>query len=163
MVQKDYGFQQPLGLPGGIYDLSDKDIVSRTTDPGVSAKPGMGLVKGATAGETVKLPATGSTAADFEGIFVHGSKQMEHNMEGAVACDGGDTVVLMRKGRIWALVADTATPTYGTGAALILSGDNAGKLTDTADEEENSKVALTGVTFTGKADADNGIAVVEMK
>ena len=163
MVQRDYGYNQPLGLPGGIFDLSVKDIVTRVTDPGVSVKPGMGMVKGASAGETVKLPVTGSTAADFEGIFVHGSKQLEHNMAGVVGTEGGDTVGLMKKGRIWALIADTATTTYGRAAALILSGDNVGKLTDTADSEETSKVALTGVTFTGKADTDNGIAVVEMK
>ena len=84
-------------------------------------------------------------------------------MAGVVGTEGGDTVGLMKKGRIWAIIADTATTTYGTAAALILSGDNVGKLTDTADSEETSKVALTGVTFTGKADTDNGIAVVEMK
>lgn len=56
MVQRDYGYNQPLGLPGGIFDLSVKDIVTRVTDPGVSVKPGMGMVKGASAGETVKLP-----------------------------------------------------------------------------------------------------------
>ena len=50
MVQRDYGYNQPLGLPGGIFDLSVKDIVTRVTDPGVSVKPGMGMVKGASAG-----------------------------------------------------------------------------------------------------------------
>lgn len=163
MAQRDYGYNQPLGVPGGIFDLSPKKILSRVTDEGVSAKPGMGLVRGVTPGETVKLPKTGAKAADFEGVFVHGSKQLEHSMSGTVATEGADTVGIMTAGRIWVLIASTATTDYGTGAALIISGDNAGKFTDASDAGETGKVALTGVIFIGIVDADNGIAVAEIK
>mgnify|MGYP001314763667 FL=1 len=45
MSQTNYGFNMALGVPGGIYDLSPHHIVSETLDSGVSAKPGMGLVR----------------------------------------------------------------------------------------------------------------------
>ena len=165
MRQTDYGYNQPLGIPGGIFDLSGKTIVTRTVDPGTEIKAGMGLVVGATAGETVKKAATGATAATFEGVFVHGSKQMEHQMNGTVSADDGSVIGLMQKGRIWALVASTATTTYGKGVALILAGDHAGMFTSADDSKEASKVALTNVVFLGaeKTDKDNGIAVIELR
>ena len=165
MRQTDYGYNQPLGLPGGIFDLSSKSIVTRTVDPNCYVKAGMGLVVGATAGETVKLPATGATAATFEGVYVHGSKQVEYQMNGTVSTGEGSVVGVMNKGKIWALIASTATTTYGKGVALILTGDNAGKFTDADDADETSKVALTNVVFLGseRTDAENGIAVIEMK
>lgn len=165
MRQTDYGYNQPLGIPGGIFDLSSRSIVTRTVDPNCDIKAGMGVVIGATAGETVKTPATGATAATFEGVFVHGSKQMEHQMDGAASTGEGSAIGVMRKGRIWAMVASTATTTYGKAVALILSGDNAGKFTDSGDSKEASKVALTNVVFLGteKSDMENGIAVIELR
>lgn len=163
MSQTNYGFNMALGVPGGIYDLSPHHIVSETLDDGASVNPGMGLVRGATAGETVKLPVTASTAAEFEGVFVNGSKQLEHDTKGNVAAVGADTVGIMKSGRIWALIASTATVAYAGGVALITEGENAGKFTDASDASETKKVALTGVTFTGKIDKDNGIAVIEIK
>lgn len=163
MAQRDYGYNQPLGVPGGIFDLSPKKILSRVTDEGVTVKPGMGLVRGASAGETVKIPASETTAAEFEGVFIHGSKQLENSMSGIVAAEGADTVGVMTAGRIWVLVASTATTDYGTGVALITSGDSVGKFTDASDADETKKVALSGVTFIGVADTDNGIAVIDIK
>ena len=163
MSQTNYGFNMALGVPGGIYDLSPHHIVSETLDSGVSAKPGMGLVRGATAGETVKLPVTASTAAEFEGVFVNGSKQLEHDANGSVAAVGADTVGVMKSGRIWALIASTATVAYSEGVALITEGTNAGNFTDDSDASETKKEELTGVTFTGKVDKENGIAVIEIK
>lgn len=162
MVQRDYGYNQPLGLPGGIFDLSAKRIVTRTIDPKVASKPGMGLVAGAAAGETVKLPSSGAAADTFEGVFVHGSKQMEHQMDGTVQTAGGEAVGLMQKGRIWALTAESATITYGKAAALITNGANTGKFTDSGDSKESAKVAIPGAKFLGKADKPNGIAVIEL-
>lgn len=161
MAQRDYGYAQPLGVPGGIFDLGGKQIVSRTLDDGVKIKPGMGLVVGAKPGETAAAQTEASTAEKFEGIVVHGSKNMEHTMEGSASAFGYDTVGVMQKGRIWALVASTATTTYGTKAALILSGNNAGKFTSSADASETKKMILSA-EFTGKADIDSGIAVIEL-
>lgn len=162
MRQMDYGFNQPLGIPGGIFDLSRKDIATRTLDAGMSSKPGMGLVIGATAGETVKPPAAGETAAQFEGVFVHGSANLEQDMDGIVAAKGGTALGVMKRGRIWGIIAPTATTTYGKAVALIISGKNVGKFTDSGDAAETPKVTLTGAKFIGKADADNLIAVVEL-
>ena len=165
MRQTDYGYTQPLGIPGGIFDLSSKTIVTRTVDPGTEIKAGMGLVVGATAGETVKKAATGAAAETFEGVIVHGSKQMEHKMNGTVSADEGSVIGLMQKGRIWVLIASTATTTSGKEVALILAGDHAGMFTSADDSREASKVALTNVVFLGaeKTDKDNGIAVIELR
>ena len=162
MAQRDYGFNMPFGLPGGIYDLSPKMVLTRTLDSGSSVKPGMGLVKGATGGETVKAVESGSTAPDFEGIFVNGSKQLEHGANGTAAV-GADTVGVMMEGHIWGLVVSTAKITYGGAVALITDGDNAGWFTDSTDSAETSKVSLTGATFTGVKDADNKIAVIKLR
>lgn len=162
MAQRDYSYNMALGVPGGIYDLSPKEILSRSVDDG-DVKPGMGLVKGKAAGENVKLPVAASTAADFEGVFVHGSAQLESDMNGVAAAGGGDMVGIMTSGRIWALIASTATVAYKGAVALITEGKNVGKFTDASDEQETKKVTLTGVTFTGKVDKDHGIAVVEIR
>ena len=80
-----------------------------------------------------------------------------------MAAAGADTVGIMKSGRIWVLIASTATVAYAGGVALITEGGNAGKFTDASDASETKKVTLTGVTFTGKTDEDNGIAVIEIK
>lgn len=161
MAQRDYGFAQPLGIPGGIYDLSDKRIVTRTLDKDVVVKTGMGMIKGTKAGETVTVASAGATKDKFEGVVVHGSVNLEHGMDGTVVASGYDTIGLMQNGSIWAAVAPTATTTYGTNAALILAGEHVGMFTSSDDAKEASKVALDAI-FTGKADADNGIAVIRL-
>ena len=161
MAQLDYGYNIPAGLPGGIYDLSDKKIVTRRIDENVETKPGLGLVVGTTAGETAAAPTSSSTADDFEGIFVHGSKNMENDMDGVAATGGYESIGIMQKGRIWALIVDTATISYKAGVALIVEGDNAGKFTSTDDTSETT-VTLSDAVFTGVSDTENGIAVIEL-
>ena len=162
MAWTDYGYQIPAGLPGGIYDLSDKQIATRQVDADTEVKPGMGVVVGATAGETVAAVSSGSAADDFEGVFVHGSKNLEYDVNGEAATGGYESIGVMQKGKIWVLIADTATTTYKNAAALITDGDNAGKFTDSGDTSETSVVALSDAIFTGVADADNGIAVIQL-
>lgn len=161
MRQTDYGYSQPLGIPGGIFDLGNKRIVTRVIDEDVAVKPGMGLVQGETAGETVALPDSAATADLFEGIMVHGSANLEHDMKGVVQADNCQAIGAMQHGRIWASIVETATVAYGGSVALITDGDNAGKFTDADDASEATKVTIDA-KFIGKVDADNLIAVVEL-
>ncbi|MCD8364448.1 MAG: hypothetical protein LUC83_01285 [Clostridiales bacterium] len=161
MRQTDYGYNQPLGIPGGIFDLGGKRIVTRTIDEDVAVKPGMGLVQGATAGETVALPDSSATADVFEGILVHGSVNLEHDMDGVVQADNCQAIGAMQHGRIWASIVETATVAYGSSVALITDGDNVGKFTDADDSSEATKVTIDA-KFIGKVDTDNLIAVVEL-
>lgn len=161
MRQTDYGYALPRGVAGGIYDLSLKSIVTRLLDAGVQAVPGCGYVVGATPGQTVAAAQSTSTAANFEGVFVHGSKNLENDRNGVVAAAGADAVGIMIHGRIWVAVADTATTDYGKVVALITDGDNVGMFTDSGDASETTKVTLEG-KFLGVADEENGIAVIEI-
>lgn len=161
MRQTDYGFALPRGVAGGIYDLSPKSIVTRLLDAGVKAVPGLGYVVGATPGQTVAAVQSASTAANFEGVFVHGSKNLENDRNGVVEAAGADAIGIMKHGRIWVAVAETATTSYGKTVALITDGDNAGMFTDSADAAETTKVTLEG-KFIGVADEERSIAVIEI-
>lgn len=162
MRQTNYNYSIPLGVPGGIFDLSDKEIVTRLLDDGVEVSPGSGLVEGKQPGMTVSKPITTTSAADFEGVFVNGSKNLENDQNGYVAAKGSDPLGIMRHGKIWASIVDTATISYGKKVAIITAGDNVGCFTDEADESEATKVTINA-KFNGKVDRDNGIAVIELK
>ncbi len=162
MRQTSYNYSIPLGVPGGIFDLSGKEIVTRLLDDGVEASPGSGLVKGKQPGMTVAKPISTASAADFEGVFVNGSKNLENDQNGYVAAKGSDALGIMRQGKIWVSIVDTATISYGTKVAIITDGDNAGCFTDEVDASEATKVTINA-KFNGKVDKDNGIAVIELK
>ena len=162
MRQTSYNYSIPLGVPGGIYDLSGKDIVTRLLDDGVESSPGLGLVKGNQPGMTVAKPTSTASVADFEGVFVNGSKNLENDQNGYVAAKGYDALGIMRQGKIWVSIIDTPTINYGKNVAIITDGDNAGRFTDEADTSEVTKVTINA-KFNGKVDKDNGIAVIELK
>ena len=162
MRQTSYNYSIPLGVPGGIYDLSGKEIVTRLLDDGVQASPGLGLVNGKQPGMTVAKPISTATVADFEGVFVNGSKNLENDQNGYVVAKGSDALGVMRQGKIWASIVDSATISYGKKVAFITDGDNAGCFTDEDDASEATKVTINA-TFNGKVDKNNGIAAIELK
>lgn len=162
MRQTSYNYSIPLGVPGGIYDLSGKEIVTRLLDDGVQVSPGLGMVKGKKPGMTVTKPISTASVADFEGVFVNGSKNLENNQNGYVAAKGSDALGIMRQGKIWVSIIDTTTIVYGKNVAIITDGDNAGCFTDESDTTEATKVTINA-KFNGKVDKDNGIAVIELK
>jgi len=159
-VRYDYGYAIQKGVAGGIFDLSLKNIFTFTIDEGNEIVPGMGVVSGITKGETVKLPDDSSTAGDFEGVFVHGSKQLENTRDGKVSASGNDPIGVMQKGRIWVAIAPDTTVTAKAKVYLVISGDNAGCFANVENATESNKIELTA-TFTGVADTDNNIAVIE--
>ena len=156
MVQTTYSFNTPIGQPGGLYDLSPYELdafINESADGVV--KFGMGVVKSATdAGTAVKLPATGATAASFEGI-VNNRRTTENAIDGGPVIKNKATVGVLRYGRIYALLAEGANPAYGGTPYLVITGDDAGCFTDSS----TGTVAVKGRFLTGAID---GVAVVEL-
>lgn len=157
-VQTSYNFYTEKGVAGGLYDLSHHDVNSRRNEceDGV-LDFGFGVVAGTIAGSQVKLPASGATAATFEGITVNGFST-EMDMNGKVAIKKDATVGVLVHGRVWARIAEGVTPKYGDALYLITSGANAGCFTNVA----SGAVAITGGRFVGTKGTGN-IAPVELR
>ena len=81
-AQINYGFSTPIGSAGGIVDLAPYAIDSFLNDEdNGKLKFGIGVVRGEKPGVGIKLPATDSTAAKFEGITTN-NRTTEYNMDG---------------------------------------------------------------------------------
>lgn len=149
-AQTNYSYSSDVGVAGGIYDLSPYAIDARRNEceDGV-LKYGCGVVVGTEKGNQIKLPTATSVAADFEGIVVH-SHTKELDMKGVLSLNNGVVVGVMKKGRIWARIADEVTPAYNDALYLIIEGDNAGLFTNTASSTSGSKtVAVANAKFIG--------------
>lgn len=136
-VQTRYEFSSPIGIAGGIADISPHAIESRVcAQPKDGAKMyfGMGVVKGEKGGTDVLIPSDTSTAAAFEGVAVNSFIQ-EYDLDGELYLQDGDTVGVMSWGKIWVRIPEGADPKYGDTAHLIKTGDNAGMFTNVAGAE----------------------------
>lgn len=157
MAQLSYGYSIPAGVAGGIYDLAHYDIVARLNDEETGKmKFGVGVVQGANAGKSVKLPVADSTAVQFEGIVVYTANR-ELTYDGATNLRNNSPLSVMNYGKVWVRTGESANVTYGADAYLITSGDEAGCFTTSADEA--TKVAVKGRFITEVTD---GLAVVEL-
>ena len=157
MAQLNYGYDIPAGVAGGIYGLENYDIVARLNDEATGKmKFGVGVVQGANAGKSVKLPVADSKAAQVEGVVVYTANR-ELTYEGATNLRKGTPLSVMNYGKVWVRTGENAAVTYGKSAYLITSGDEAGCFTTEADEA--TKVAINGVFIT---DVTDGLAVVEL-
>lgn len=156
-AQTRYGYITPVGSAGGIVDLAPYAIDTFLNEEATGTLAfGCGVVKGTKAGKQVKLPASTSVATDFEGIVTN-NRTTEFDMEGKVRVRNGAAVGVMRYGRIYARVAEDATPAYGDPLYLVVSGDEAGYFTD----DDTSTVAIKG-RFLGPVDATTQVAPVEL-
>lgn len=139
-VQMKYGYSTPRGIPGGLYDLSPYVIDTRLNEAANGKMLfGMGVVQGTTPGSNVGLPATGATAATFEGVTVNGFTQ-QHDLEGKVSLNNNQSVGVLRSGRIYARLVSDAAPAYGEAVYLVLTGDDAGLFTDAVDGNNTLKI-----------------------
>ncbi len=157
MAQTRYGFTTPVGGAGGILDIAPYEINTflNEEDTGVM-KHGIGVVTGTKAGTQVRVPATGDTAAIFEGVTVN-NRTTELDMEGKLYIKNGAALGVMRYGRILVRVADGVEPAYGEAAYLIITGDEAGFFTNVAD----GNVAVKA-KFIGGVDTVGNVAPVEL-
>ncbi len=151
MAQTSYGFKTPVGIAGGLYDITAYVIDARRNEENDGVLGfGLGVVKGTLAGTQVLLPDSDSVAADFEGITVNGFTT-ENNMSGNVLLAEGATVGVISKGRIWACVKGSLTIGYGDKVYLVNSGDNAGKFSNVATDG----ILIPGAKFIGVAGSGN--------
>lgn len=153
-AQMDYGYSMSKGVPGGKYDLSLDEVITRTNEEedGV-LKFGMAVMVGTTPGATVKIPAPGATAEQIEGIVIHAANT-EQDMKGNVVVLNNASVGVMRYGKVWARVAEGIEPAYGNPLYVVVSGDDAGTLSNA---EGTGNVRIDGKFIGG---AENGIAPV---
>ena len=154
-MQTSYGYNTPIGAAGGIADLAPHYIYSFINEAADGALGfGMGCVTGTAKGKGVKLPVSGSSATDFEGIITN-RRTTELDLAGNLSLRNKCTLGVMRYGTIYAVLAEGATPEAGDALYMVKSGDDAGKFTDSS----SSTLAIKG-RFLGSA--DNGVALVEL-
>lgn len=148
-AQTNYTYFPQHGAPGGIVDVSPLAINSRSVenDTGV-VFPGMGVVTGTTAGVQVKLPASGATAATFEGVVVNG-RTTERDLAGDLYVRHNAAVGVARWGRIYVRVPSGVTTAYGDALYLIPTGNDAGCFTNSS----TNNVAIKG-KFIGTVDGN---------
>ena len=157
MAQLSYGYDIPAGVPGGIYGLENYDVVARLNDETTGTmKFGVGVVIGENAGNSVKLPTSTDTSAQFEGVVVYTANR-EFTYDGATNLKKGTPLSIMNYGKVWVRTGDNAKAAYGAEAYLITDGAEAGCFTDSTDTA--TKVAVKARFLTEVTD---GLAVVEL-
>lgn len=148
-AQLNYNYFTDSGVPGDKYDLSETTVVTRHVEKDGLA-PGVAAMKGSKSGVTVA--AEGEV---FEGVVLNGGLK-ELNEKGEVIFSKGDTVNIIKKGKVWVSVTKNGQPKKGDAAYVTKKGDEVGYFT--TEKNENLDVGAVFVT-----EVDNGIAVVELK
>ena len=128
-AQLNYNYGTPKGVAGGKYDIAFDEVVTRKNEnKDGEMKFGMAVAVGTSAGKTVKVPVVGTTAEQIEGIAI-ALPNTEQDMNGKVVVKQNTSLSVMKKGNIWGRLATGVTPTYGTKAYVVVSGDDAGTFT----------------------------------
>lgn len=158
-AQNRYGYKTPIGAAGGIVDIAPYaiDTFFNAEETG-KMMFGMGVVQGDNPGKNIAIPATGATAAKFDGITVN-NRTTEYDVEGKLSLRKGASVGVMRYGRVYARVATGVEPAYGDAAYLVISGDDAGCFTNTS----GANAIAVKARFLGGVDATGAkVAIVEL-
>ena len=161
-AQLNYNYSTPKGVPGGKFDIAFDEVVTRNNEnEDGTMKYGLAVATGAKAGVTVKVPVSGTTADDIEGIAI-ALPNTEQDMKGNVIVKKNRSLSIMKKGNIWGRIAADVTPVCGATAYVIPEGDEAGMFTTAANNGKTSTEKVDyldiGAKF-GKA-SDDGIAVI---
>lgn len=161
-AQLNYGYGTPKGVAGGKVDIAYDEVVTRMNEEADGVlKYGMAAVAGASKGTGVKLPTSGTTADQVEGVVLHAANT-EQDMKGRAVVPNNASVGILRKGRVWGRTASDAKPSYHAKAYVVVSGNDAGTFTDKANQTgEGSPANLDIGALFGNA-FDDGIAVVEV-
>lgn len=155
-AQLNYSYSTPKGTPGEKFDISFDEVVTRKNqeEDGV-LRYGMAAQIGNDAGTTVKVPVTGATADDIEGIVVRAANT-EQDMNGHVVVRKDTSVGIMKKGKIWGRLATGAAPKYGAIAYVVVGGKDSGTFTN-----EPTDAVDIGANFGNVS--DDGISVIELR
>ncbi len=156
-VQTNYGFGSAKGIAGGLYDLSDHEVVTRQAE-GNNLSFGLGVVIGTNRGIDVVIPDATASTDDFEGVVVHNSVMAEMDMSGKVVINDKSTVGCLHHGKIWVRTGAKAVPAYKEKVYLITDGKEAGMFTTSADTA--AKVEVNAIYL---GETDEGIANAEFR
>ena len=153
-VQTSYNYGISKGIAGGLYDLTYYENNTFITPGGIPF--GYGVVKGTIPGSDISLPSTASAAADFEGVVQNGFTTQQ-DMKGNAVPEKGESVGVLRTGKIWAVLGKAAEPAYDKEVYLITDGEEAGRFTTVEDESAKIKLSANYVM-----EKDNGLAPVRL-
>ena len=99
-VQMNYG-EPKAGMPGGLVDRSNYSAVTRRNGADTGKMLfGLGVVQGEEPGTDIALPATGATAAKFEGVTMY-SANVEMDDEGKVKLPKGGVLDVLQAGKVY--------------------------------------------------------------
>lgn len=156
-AQTNYNHLAPIGLAGGIVDLSPYSIDTFLNEEETGKmKFGIGAFKGDVVGNGIKLPTSESKAADFEGITVS-SRTTEFDTEGKLSVKKNAAVGVMTYGKVYARVAKGASPEHGDAVYIVKSGDEAGYVTNVSEG-----AIPIAARFVGKLDSSANVAPVKL-
>lgn len=162
-AQMDYSYSTPKGVAGGKFDIACDEVITRKNEEedGV-LKYGMAVMTGTMAGTGIKIPVSGVTAQQIEGIALHAANT-EQDMKGKAVVRKGISVSILRKGHVWGRLASDATATYGATAYVVVTGDDAGTFTNKDKQTGEGTPANVDIGARFGNAFDNGIAVIELK
>lgn len=162
-AQTRYGFSSPIGVAGGLVDLTPHaiDTFLNGEETG-KMKFGVGVVRGDKPGVNIALPTQDAAAAVFEGITTN-NHTTEYDLEGKLYVRKSAAVGVLRYGKVYGRVTADAEPAYGDPVYLVCGGEEAGCFTNTtgAGGEGAATVVVKG-RFAGSADASAHIAPIEL-
>ncbi len=153
-VQTSYIYGISKGIAGGLYDLTYHENNTFITPGAIPF--GYGVVKGTIPGSDISLPSAASTEADFEGVVQNGFTTQQ-DMKGNAVPEKGESVGVLRTGKIWAVLGEAAVPAYDKDVYLITDGAEVGRFTTV--EDESTKIKLSARYVMEK---DNGLAPVRL-
>ena len=155
-AQLNYTYSTPKGTPGQKVDISFDEVVTRMNQEqdGV-LRYGMAAQIGDDPGTSVKVPVSGATAADIEGVVLRAANT-EQDMQGHVVVRNAVSVGIMTHGKIWGRTADGAEPAYGKTAYVIVDGEYAGTFTDKSAAYSVYEKCESGTSGAKEVIADEG-------
>lgn len=141
-AQTSYNFHTAHGVAGGLFDISPYTSDSRNNEEADGkVKFGLGVVDGTALGKQVKLPTSASKKENFEGVVMN-SHSHEQDFYGDVKLRKGETVGVLKNGRIHVRIAPESEPKYGDAVYLITDGEYAGYFTTETGVSEESYTAV---------------------
>lgn len=128
-AQMDYSYSTPKGVPGGKFDLVFDEAFTRKNEEADGVMQfGIAAMVGAAPGVGVKVPVSGCTAEQIEGVVLY-MVNTEQDMKGKVVVPEGTSLSILRKGHVWGKTASDAVPVYGSKAYVVVDGAEAGCFT----------------------------------
>ena len=118
-AQMSYSYSTPKALPGAKADIRFDEVVTRRNEEADGVlEYGMAVQVGTSPGATVKVPVSGATAAQIDGVVMRVANT-EEDKNGTLIVPGGAALGILKAGRIWARLASDAVPEYGKAAYVV--------------------------------------------